>query len=251
MNLSEELVNVINPHDLFNITVFGISIPVSDTVVITWVVMAFLIIAAILMTRGMKTIPEGKQNFIEWIVEAINGFVKTNIGHHWQHFASYLGTVFLFLIAANTISIFNVIPGAEELYKLTHLELFENIPNIKLRPPTRDVNVTSCMAIMSIILVLISGILIKKPVGWIKSFFEPSPVIAPFKVLDYFIRPMSLCLRLFGNILGAFVIMELVYMAIPVLIPAGLSIYFDLFDGALQAYIFVFLTSLYIGEAVE
>lgn len=196
-------------------------------------------------------IPEGKQNFTEWGVETLNSFVKTNIGHHWEHFASYLGTVFLFLLFANTISIFNVIPGAEELYKLTHLELFNNIPNIEFRPPTKDINVTSCMAIMSIILVLVSGILIKKPRGFIKSFFEPIPVIAPFKVLDYFIRPLSLCLRLFGNILGAFVIMELIYFAIPVIVPAGLSIYFDIFDGALQAYIFVFLTSLYIGEAIE
>lgn len=233
MDLSKELVNVISPHDLFNINVSGISIPVSDTVAITWVVMAFLIIAALYVTRGLKTVPEGRQNFAEWVTESINNLAKTNTGCHWEYFAPYLGTVLLFLITANIISVFNVIPG------------------FNLRPPTKDVNVTSCMAIMSIFLVLLSGILIKRPGAWMKSFFQPTPVIAPFKVLDYFIRPISLCFRLFGNILGSFIIMELIYIAIPVILPAGLSIYFDLFDGALQAYIFVFLTSLYIGEAVE
>jgi len=251
MNLGEELINAISPQNLLNINIFGISIPVSDTVVITWVLMLVIITAAFILTRSMKVIPEGKQNFIEWVVEAINSFARTNIGHHWEHFAAYLGTVLLFLLVANTISVFSVIPSAEEMYNLTHLEIFEKIPSITIRPPTRDINVTSCMAIMSIILVLFSGIIIKKPAGWIRSFVEPIPVIAPFKVLDYFIRPLSLCFRLFGNILGAFIIMELIYFAVPVMVPAGLSVYFDLFDGALQAYIFAFLTSLYIAEAIE
>lgn len=251
MNLGEELLKAINPQDLFYINIFRVSIPVSDTVVITWVVMVVIIAAAFVLTRGMKAIPIGKQNFIEWVVETVNGFARTNIGHHWEHFAPYLGTVLLFLLIANTISVFSVIPSAEEMFSLTHLEIFEKIPSIRIRPPTRDINVTSCMAIMSIVLVLFSGIIIKKPAGWIRSFVEPIPVIAPFKVLDYFIRPLSLCFRLFGNILGAFIVMELIYFAAPALIPAGLSVYFDLFDGALQAYIFVFLTSLYISEAIE
>jgi F-type H+-transporting ATPase subunit a len=58
-------------------------------------------------------------------------------------------------------------------------------------------------------------------------------------------------MRLFGNVLGAFVIMELLKMVVPVVIPAVFSLYFDLFDGLLQAYVFVFLTSLYISEAIE
>jgi F-type H+-transporting ATPase subunit a len=251
MDLGNELINAINPKDLFTIDIFGASIPVTDTVIITWAVMLFLIIAAAVLTRRMKTVPEGKQNFVELIVETINGLVKTNIGHHWEYFAAYLGTVLLFLIFANTVSIFNVIPGSEELYKLTHLEIFKKIPDIAIRPPTKDVNVTSCMAVMSILLVLFSGIVIKKPVGWLKGFFKPIPIIAPFKLLDYFIRPISLCFRLFANVLGGVIVMELLYFAIPVIVPAGLCIYFDLFDGILQAYIFVFLTSLYIAEAIE
>lgn len=236
MNLGDRLVDAIKPHDLFAVRIWGVSIPVTDTVLVTWIIMAFLIISAFALTRGLKTIPRGKQNLAEWFVEFVNGFARTNIGHNWERFAPYLGTVLLFLLAANIVSIFNIIP---------------EIWPFQLRPPTRDVNVTACMALMSIILVLFSGIFIKKPIGWLLSFFKPNPVIAPFKALDYFIRPLSLCFRLFGNILGAFIIMELLNFVMPVIVPAAASIYFDLFDGILQAYIFVFLTSLYIAEAIE
>ena len=99
-------------------------------------------------------------------------------------------------------------------------------------PPTMDLNVTIGLSIMSIVLVEIAGIRKRGPGGWL-------------------IRPLSLCMRLFGNILGATVIMELMKHVVPVLLPAALSIYFDLFDGAIQAYVFCFLTSLYIKEAVE
>ena len=76
-------------------------------------------------------------------------------------------------------------------------------------------------------------------------------VIAPMNVLELAIRPLSLCMRLFGNILGATVIMELLKHLIPVGFPVPFSLYFDIFDGLIQAYVFVFLTSLYIKEAVE
>ena len=69
--------------------------------------------------------------------------------------------------------------------------------------------------------------------------------------MEIFIKPLSLCMRLFGNVLGAFVIMELLKSLIPVVLPVPFSFYFDIFDGLIQAYVFVFLTSLYIKEAVE
>jgi F-type H+-transporting ATPase subunit a len=78
-------------------------------------------------------------------------------------------------------------------------------------------------------------------------------MVTPFNILDLVTRPLSLCMRLFGNVLGAFVIMKLLELAMPapVIVPAVFSIYFDLFDGILQAYVFVFLTSLYIKEEIE
>ncbi|MEF2778225.1 MAG: F0F1 ATP synthase subunit A, partial [Faecalibacterium prausnitzii] len=64
------------------------------------------------------------------------------------------------------------------------------------------------------------------------------------------IRPTSLCMRLFGNVLGAFVIMELIQLVGPVFVPAIFSLYFDLFDGLIQTYVFVFLTSLFMKESI-
>lgn len=75
--------------------------------------------------------------------------------------------------------------------------------------------------------------------------------MTPINILELFIKPLSLCMRLFGNVLGAFVIMELIKILAPAVAPVPFSLYFDIFDGLIQAYVFVFLTSLYIREAVE
>jgi len=234
--LGEKLVEAMESHNIFTINLFGLKIPVSDAIVSMWVIMVVMIILAIILTRKLTLVPGKKQNVVETVVETINNMVKDAIGvHHWKAFAPYLGTIVLFLIFANTISIFNIIPGE----------------GFKLRPPTRNINVTACLAVMSICVVAFAGIRYKKVNGWLKSFVEPTPVMLPFKILEYFIKPTSLALRLYGNILGAFIVMELIYMAMPAIVPAALSIYFDLFDGILQAYVFMFLTSLYIAEALE
>ena len=73
----------------------------------------------------------------------------------------------------------------------------------------------------------------------------------PMNILEIAIRPTSLCMRLFGNVLGAFVIMELIKLVVPVFVPAIFSLYFDLFDGLIQTYVFVFLTSLFMKETME
>jgi F-type H+-transporting ATPase subunit a len=69
--------------------------------------------------------------------------------------------------------------------------------------------------------------------------------------LEIAIRPLSLCMRLFGNVLGSFVIMELIKAVIPVAVPVPFSLYFDIFDGIIQTIVFVFLTALFTGEALE
>ena len=76
-------------------------------------------------------------------------------------------------------------------------------------------------------------------------------IVTPINIMEIAIRPVSLCMRLFGNVIGAFVVMELIKMIIPVAIPVPLSLYFDIFDGLIQAYVFVFLTSLFIKEQIE
>ncbi len=110
---------------------------------------------------------------------------------------------------------------------------------------------TAALAIMSIILIEAAGIRKKGMKRWLKGFTEPVALVTPINVLEIFIKPLSLCMRLFGNVLGAFVIMKLIESILPVGLPVLFSMYFDLFDGLIQAYVFVFLTGLFIKEAVE
>ena len=80
---------------------------------------------------------------------------------------------------------------------------------------------------------------------------EPMPLLLPINLMEVVIRPLALCMRLFGNILGAFIIMELIKMMAPAVDPVPFSIYFDLFDGGIQAVVFVFLTALFVGEGIK
>ena len=114
-------------------------------------------------------------------------------------------------------------------------------------------NVTAALAIMSILLVEAAGIRKKGVKKWLKGFTEPVLLVTPINILEIFIKPLSLCMRLFGNVIGAFVIMKLIetVLPLPIGIPVVFSLYFDLFDGLIQAYVFVFLTGLYIKEALD
>lgn len=227
MNMSEELMSKLGYKISFTIPIFG-GIPIPNSVLITWIIMAFLVIVSIYLTRGLELVPRRKRQIV---AEAIVGFIYNMfygiLGERGKPYITYLGTVFLYLICANVIGLFGLIP------------------------PTKDLNTTAGLAIMSIILVEAAGIRQKKMGGWLKSFTHPLPLITPMNILEIGIRPLSLCMRLFGNILGAFIIMELIKYVVPAIVPLVCSAYFDIFDGILQAYVFVFLTSLFIQEAVE
>jgi F-type H+-transporting ATPase subunit a len=225
-HMQQALMEKLQPHTVFTIPLFG-GIPVSDAVVVTWIIMLILAAASILLVRNLQTIPTGTQNAVEVVIGGINNFVKSIIGHEWKTFAPYLGTVALYLAIANTISIFG------------------------FTPPTKDLNVTAALSVMTMLIVIGAGIRFKGFGGWLKEFKEPIPIILPMKVLEMFVRPLSLAMRLFGNILGSFVIMELLYEVIPLAVPAILSLYFDIFDGLIQMVVFTFLSTLFIKEAIE
>ena len=104
---------------------------------------------------------------------------------------------------------------------------------------------------MSIVLIQISGVQSKGVGGWLKGFAQPLPMMLPINILELAIKPLSLCMRLFGNVLGAFVIMKLIEIVCPVIISIPFSLYFDFFDGFIQAYVFVFLTILFMSESME
>ena len=196
--------------------------------VVSWIVLAILIVLIVAITSNLKVHNISKrQAAVESAVLWIRGVVSELLGEEAIGYAPYIVTVLIFIAFSNMIGL------------------------IGLVPPTMDLNVTMALSLMSIVLVELAGIIKKGPKKWLKSFTEPMAVITFMNVLELFIRPLSLCMRLFGNILGATVIMELIKHVIPIILPAALSIYFDIFDGCIQAYVFCFLTSLYIKEAVE
>jgi F-type H+-transporting ATPase subunit a len=100
-------------------------------------------------------------------------------------------------------------------------------------------------------MVIICNIKAKGLLGWFKHFLYPVGFMLPFNMMDYATKLMSLALRLFGNILGGFILMELIQGLIPIAFPTVPSLYFDFFDGLLQAGIFSFLSVLYVSEALE
>lgn len=226
-DIASDLLKELNCDTAFTIPIFG-GIEVAESVVVTWIIMAVMVIFAIVMTRKLRIQnPSKRQVIIESIVTGLQNMVKGFIGENGTRYVPYLVTVIIYIGISNIIGLFG------------------------MKPPTKDMNVTAALAIMSIVLIEYSGIHAKGVKRWAKGFAQPVAIVAPLNVLEILIRPLSLCMRLFGNVLGAFVIMELLKMLIPVVLPVPFSLYFDIFDGLIQAYVFVFLTSLFIKEAVE
>lgn len=223
----EALVDALANETAFTIPVLG-GIPISSAVLVSWIIMAFWIIFTLLATRNLKVINPGKlQIVLESAVEFLNGFVKETIGPHWRPFAPYLGSVALYIGLANIISIFG------------------------LTPPTKDVSVTAALAVMSLVLIYGAQFRYNGLRGGMKRFADPMPVLLPINLMEIAIRPLALCMRLFGNVLGAFIIMEIIKYLVPAVVPAVFCIYFDLFDGLIQTIVFVFLTALFAGEGIK
>lgn len=224
-NIAERLTEELNVETVFNLPFFG---GVSESVVVTWVIMFVFLIVSLILTRNLRVEnPSRRQLALELFVTKLQGAVKNIVGEAGKGYVPYLTGILIYIAFANIIGIFG------------------------FKPPTKDLNVTVTLSIFSIIIIEFAGIR-KKGVGkWLKSFAEPMVVIAPINVLEIFTRPLSLCMRLFGNVLGAFVVMKLIEFILPIGLPVAFSCYFDLFDGLIQAYVFVFLTGLFIGEQLE
>lgn len=205
----------------FTIPIFG-GIPVADSCVVTWIIMAAVVLLSIILTHKLKKVPKGSQCVLEGLMEWLEKFFTDILGHKGKKYIPFLETLIIYIAFANIIGLFGFVP------------------------PTKDINVTAALAGIAIVYVQAAFIIEKGPGKWLKSFLNP------INLLDLVTRPLSLCMRLFGNVLGAFVVMELVKTGICAIgVPVIASAYFDIFDGLLQAYVFVFLTSLYMAEAIE
>lgn len=211
----------------FTIPLFG-GIPIYDSVAVTWVIMAALVLLSKILVRNLRVEDPGKaQLFLESSIGFLRDFFLDLVGEEGKNYIPYLISTAVFIGTANLIGIVGFVP------------------------PTKDLNMTAALAVISIAVIEYAGFHKKGARGFLKSFAEPVAVILPINILEIFIRPISLCMRLFGNVLGSFVVMELIKLVVPVIIPIPFSFYFDIFDGVIQAYVFVFLTALFIKEQLD
>jgi F-type H+-transporting ATPase subunit a len=223
---------------------FPNGIAINETIVLSWVIMGVVIALALVFTRGMKLAPTSvRQNLAELGVTALNSFAEKQFGKHAKFLGNYFGTILLFLLVANISEFCTPVDF--------HFAGRHYIAPFIIKPPTRDINVTVLLGAITILMMLFYGIRAKGPIGWVKHLFYPVGFMLPFNIMEYGTRFLSLSLRLFGNILGGLVLMLLIENLAPFLIPIPFSLYFDFFDGTLQAGIFVFLSVLYISEACE
>jgi F-type H+-transporting ATPase subunit a len=195
-----------------------------------WGIMAVIMVAVLLLTRNLQIVPGKRQAFVEMAVTWVTDFFVGNMGKAGKRYVPYLSTVFLFLAVANLCGMFG----------------------FGIKPPTKDINVTAALAVMSLVLIEVATFRAQGGLkGFLKSFVKPMPIMLPINIMELAIRPLSLCMRLFGNVLGAFVVMKLIENVCGVILPMVFSMYFDVFDGLIQAYVFVFLTSLFMAEGME
>ncbi len=242
----------ISSHVYSTINIGGNEIPfITDAVVTTWIIMAVIMILVLLLTRNLKPVPTTRgQKAVEAVVGLVDNLCANQLGKRGKAFVPYIGTLLLYLAFANTCALFNILPSGDFWVWVTgnpEMAHFE----YSIHAPTRNFNVTLALAVMTIVVVIGAEFKYKGAKGVLRSFYQPTPVSGFIKILDVVTRPLSLCLRLFGNIMGATIVMTLIYSALPVVLPAAVGIYFELFDGFLHAYVFVFLTLIYLTESVE
>ncbi len=220
-------------------------LPITESQVNSALVIVFVFFLCLYLTHGMKECPGCRRQLLaEWLVEKSEDLVRNNMGERFVGFSPFIGTILAISACSSLLTL------------------------VGLYAPTSDMNIVAGWAIL--VFILITYYKCKGGVGlYLKGFFDPIPVFAPFNVIGEFATPISMAFRHYGNIMSGAVISVLVAAGlqglssmlfgwlpgflgeIPFLqvgIPAVLSIYFDVFSGCLQAYIFAMLTMLYISN---
>lgn len=219
-------------HGVFSYKWFGHTVWITTTHVCVLIVFLILGIFALCANRAMKhasDVPTGFQNVVEIIVEMLDNMVKGTMGKSASKFANYIGTIFIFIFISNISGL------------------------LGLRPPTADYGVTLPLGVMTFAIIHFNKFKYQKVSGVIKGLCEPWPFWAPINIIGDVAVPISLSLRLFANVLSGTVMMALVYGLLKwfsVFWPAALHVYFDLFSGAIQTYVFCMLTMTYVADAI-
>ncbi|MCR4896295.1 MAG: F0F1 ATP synthase subunit A [Lachnospiraceae bacterium] len=222
-------------HGIFKYSFFGHEVWITNTHVSILVIMILLIVFSLLGGRCLKkaTMKPGKfQNVVELLVEFLDGIVDKAMGKGAPKYYNYIGTLFVFILVSNISGL------------------------LGLRPPTADYGVTLPLGILTFILVHYAEVRFNKPLDLWKDKCSPLPpwlpIWLPINIISDIAVPISLSLRLFANVLSGTIMMALVYGLlkwVALAWPAALHVYFDLFSGAIQTYVFCMLTMTYISSA--
>ena len=232
-------VSVTGPFIYFTIPIFG-GIPITQTTVSHLLVTLLLCGEFIAIVKRLKKRPDGKQVLVEKGVLMLYNMVVDTMGAHNAHFLPLIGTIFLSSICSSLIGMTGF-----------------------LRSATADLSVPLVWALIVTGIIWHNNIKYNGFVGWLKGFTEPIVVMTPMNIIGEIAQPVSMAFRHFGNIGGGTIITSLLYFALTGLslaiglpfpifnigIPAVLSLYFDLFTGFMQAFIFMMLTMANIANA--
>ena len=218
-------------HGVFSYELFGHTVWITTTHVCVLIVMLVIIGFCIAANRAVKhaaDVPGTFQNIVELVVEMLDNMIGGVMGKFSPKFRNYIGTIFIFILLSNISGLFG------------------------LRPPTADYGVTLALGLMTFTLIHFNKFRYKKIKGVVAELCDPWPFWAPINIIGWVAVPVSLSLRLFANVLSGTVMMALIYgllAKIAIVWPAALHVYFDLFSGAIQTYVFCMLTMTYISDA--
>ena len=219
-------------HGVFSYNFFGNKVWITTTHMCMLIILLVLCIFGFFARRAMlkaTEVPTGFQNVVELIVEMLDKMVDSTMGKNGKNFRNYIGTIFIFILISNISGLFG------------------------LRPPTADYGVTLPLGLMTFTLIHVNKFRYQKVSGVIKGLCDPWPFWAPINMIGDIAVPISLSLRLFANVLSGTVMMALVYgllSKVALFWPAVLHVYFDMFSGAIQTYVFCMLTMTYISDAM-
>ena len=212
----------------------------TESVLWGFIVAAILAVLGIWMGRGLKIKPTSKKQLIaEFIVEKVYAYAESNLGKDAERYAPYVGTIFLYILTGSSLGL------------------------LGLRPVTADLNVTFSLSIMTFLLIQISSVRTLGVRGRLRHLSSPLPFMFPLNLIEEVTLPVSLGFRLFGNIFGGMVVIELWMILMEWLssfisdIPFMRAIFvlplngfFDIFEPAIQTYIFVTLTMVFLAKGI-
>jgi F-type H+-transporting ATPase subunit a len=213
---------------LFHIGPLG----VTGEVTTMWVIMVLLVLFSILATRQLKEKPGRLQNLAEMVVEKLHNYYAGILGkERTSKYFPLLATLFIFIICTNFSGLF---PGAGTVKGF--------------KAPTSSLSVTAGLSLLVFISLQVLGIKAHGIKGYLSHFVKPMFFMLPFLLIDEIVRPVSLALRLFGNIFGEETVTVQLYQILPIGAPL-LMMVLSLLFCSIQAVVFTMLTAIYLEDA--